>query len=187
MSSIAYESLAASLSSLALDQEAAEYHGILCGMLCFRDDTPEDLGLAEQARVLDTHSGAGSCLSDLRRESLQQLQEMQSEFTPMLPDDDEALDSRVEALAQWCGGFLFGLGASPQFELKSLSGDAQELVNDFTELSRTALGADSEQSDEDNERDYAELVEYVRVGAQLIFLEVRQGKAAPVQNADRLH
>ncbi len=187
MSSIAYQSLVASLSSLGLDQEAAEYHGILCGMLCYRDDAPEDLGLAEQGRVLDIDSGPGGCLTDLRRESLQQLQEMNTEFSPLLPDDDEGLDERVEALALWCGGFIYGLATAPGFNLEGLSEDARELVSDFSELSRTALDATEAESDEDNERDYAELVEYVRVGAQLIFLELRQGQSRPAQAEDTVH
>lgn len=182
---ISYESLSASLHNLGLDQDAAEYHGILCGMLCYRDDAPEDLGLAAEAE-------SQVCASDtelqaLRKNSLQQLQHAHVEFCLMLPDDDETLDQRVEALAQWVSGFLHGLARNPGMDMRELSEDSQELIRDFTELSRAGLEAESGQGQEQDERDYTELVEYVRVGAQLLFLELRQTQATPASDDDRLH
>lgn len=180
---IAYESLQASLSNLGLDQLPPEYHGILCGMLCYRDDAPQDLGLATQGQ--GAAAAADDCLRDLRQTSLKQLQAVNEEFLLMLPDDDAPLNERVEALAQWCDGFLHGMASSRQLDLRELSEDAQELVRDFTELSRAGVEADA--GSEQDERDYTELVEYVRVGAQLLFLEMRQQQAGTVQAEDRLH
>jgi len=36
----------------------------------------------------------------------------QMDFQPLLPDDEHALDARVEALGAWCQGFLYGFGAA---------------------------------------------------------------------------
>lgn len=180
---IVYESLQASLDSLGLDQLPAEYHGILCGMLCYRDDAPEDLGLAMDGQ--GSAAAADDDLCTLRKDSLQQLQDANVEFQLMLPDDDAPLNERVDALAQWCGGFLHGMASAEQLDMRALSEDAQELVRDFTELSRA--GVEPEANSEQDERDYAELVEYVRVGAQLLFLEMRQQQAGQVQPEDRLH
>lgn len=182
---IAYESLAASLSHLGLDQEAAEYHGILCGMLCYHDNPPEDLGLAEEGNA--SAASSDDCLQTLRKDSLQQLQEAHYEFVLQVPDDEENLDERVEALALWVGGFLYGLAAGPQMDMRDLSDDAQELVRDFTELSRAGLDSESGEGEEQDELDYAELVEYVRVGAQLLFLEVRHAAAAQARADDTVH
>ncbi|MGB1581276.1 MAG: UPF0149 family protein, partial [Nevskiales bacterium] len=170
---IAYESLEASLSQLGLDQLPPEYHGILCGMLCYRDDAPQDLGLAAQPEAMA--AAQDDCLRELRESSLKQLQNAHVEFMLMLPDDDAPLDVRVEALANWCDGFLHGLASTSQLDIRELSDDAQELVRDFTELSRA--GVEAEADSEEDERDYAELVEFVRVGAQLMFLEMRQQQA----------
>ncbi|MDX1497489.1 MAG: UPF0149 family protein [Salinisphaeraceae bacterium] len=180
---IAYESLEASLSRLGLDQLPPEYHGILCGMLCYRDDAPQDLGLA--AAQESEAAAQDDCLRELRETSLKQLQDANIEFLLMLPDDDAPLDARVEALANWCDGFLHGLARAEHLDIRDLSEDAQELVRDFTELSRAGIEADAD--NEDDERDYAELVEYVRVGAQLMFLEMRQQQAGSAQPEDRLH
>lgn len=180
---IAYESLQASLSNLELDQLPPEYHGILCGMLCYRDDAPQDLGLAMEGQ--GEAAAEDDCLRELRKTSLQQLQAANEEFLLMLPDDDAPLMDRVDALAQWCGGFLHGIASSQQLDIRDLSEDAQELVRDFTELSRAGVEPDA--NSEQDERDYAELVEFVRVGAQLLFLEMRQQQAGSVQPEDRIH
>ncbi len=182
---IAFESLTASLSQLGLDQEAAEYHGILCGMLCYHDNPPEDLGLAGEGKAVN--AGSNACLRSLRQESLQQLQEAHYEFILQLPDDEESLEERVEALAQWVGGFLHGLATGPNLDVRALSDDAQELVRDFTELSRAGLEAESGEGEEQDELDYAELVEYVRVGAQLLFLELRQAQSSQARADDTVH
>lgn len=179
---IAFESLDATLRSLEMDQEAAEYHGILCGMLCYRDDAPEDLGLVETGRSIDVH---GTGLRELRQASLEQLQKAHVEFVLMLPDDDEVLQQRVEALAQWCSGFLYGLATSDALDMTTLSEDAAEIVRDFTELSQA--GFDTGAPSETDEQDYAELVEYVRVGAQLLFLECRQGQMQASPSPEQTH
>jgi len=45
-----------------------------------------------------------------------------------------------------------------------------EVVRDFDELTRVGVGAG--ESEEENESAYTELVEFVRVGAQLVFEEL---------------
>jgi uncharacterized protein len=95
-----------------------------------------------------------------------------------LPDDTEALSERVSALGEWCGGFLQGLAVANPASIQSLSEDAAEIVKDFTEITRAEFGSD-EESDED-EQDYMELIEYIRMSALLINEELRADKAAPV-------
>ena len=51
-----------------------------------------------------------------------------------------------------------------------LPGDIGEIVRDLTEITHVAV--DSEQTEESNESAYAELVEFVRVGVQLVFDEL---------------
>jgi uncharacterized protein YgfB (UPF0149 family) len=54
--------------------------------------------------------------------------------------------------------------------LEALNGDVGEIVRDFTEISR-ATGDDAD-ADDANEQAYAELVEFIRVGAQVVFEEL---------------
>ena len=45
-----------------------------------------------------------------------------------------------------------------------------EIVRDFTEISRAS--GDEAEADESNEQAYAELVEFIRVAAQVVFEEL---------------
>jgi uncharacterized protein YgfB (UPF0149 family) len=100
-------------------------------------------------------------------------------FTPLLPDDDEDLSQRVRALSAWCEGFLFGLASGPPLNMKQCSPELKEIVRDFTEF--THAGVSDEEDTEIEETAYAELVEYIRVGAQLIYMELHERAPAEPQ------
>src|ERR1700690_524998 len=92
------------------------------------------------------------------------------EFEPLLPDDEQPLNGRANALALGGTGFLYGLGTGQISDLDALNGDVGEIVRDFTEISR-ATGDDAD-ADDANEQAYAELVEFIRVAAQVVFEEL---------------
>ena len=92
------------------------------------------------------------------------------EFQPLLPDDEQPLNGRANALALWCTGFLYGLGTGQISDLEALNGDVGEIVRDFTEISRAS--GDAAEQDDSNEQAYAELVEFIRVAAQVVFEEL---------------
>ena len=92
------------------------------------------------------------------------------EFELLLPEDEQPIDARTAALAQWCQGFLYGLGAGAVPDASELPGEVGEIVRDLIEISRA--GVDAAQDEESNEAAYAELVEFVRVGVQLLFEEL---------------
>ena len=74
--------------------------------------------------------------------------------------------ARTSALAEWCQGFLYGLGAGNIPDASRLPGEVGEIVRDFAEITRA--GVDGAETEESNESAYAELVEFVRVGVQLL-------------------
>lgn len=94
-------------------------------------------------------------------------------FQLLLPADEQPLPERVEALAAWCQGFLAGLGQGGA--ARGLGADTSAALNDLAEIG--CADTLSEGSDDD-ERDYAELVEYVRAAALLIDAELRERHAA---------
>ena len=99
-----------------------------------------------------------------------QLQGADFSYELLLPADDEPLQRRVLALAQWCQGFYLGLGVSGINQLEKLPEDSREVVSDMTEIAR--MENYDEQPGEEDEGAYAELVEYLRVGVLLIFEEL---------------
>jgi len=164
-----YDELADALSRLGFKQDAAEYHGALCGAVCGREPTEiNPLKLLEGARDADGNEAA-QALTRLRGESAESLVDGQLGFEPLLPDDEEELAHRVRALGAWCEGFLFGLASGKALSMNSCSDEMKEIVRDFTEFTRAGVGDDED--GELEETAYAELVEYIRVGAQLIYME----------------
>jgi uncharacterized protein YgfB (UPF0149 family) len=155
--------------------DAAEAHGTLAGALCtastyrFEDWLQEIL---PEGRAQDISTAALRGLYFLTTETLAGAE---MAFEPLLPDDSQPLDERAAALSQWCVGFLYGLGSGAIQDLSKLPGEVGEVVRDFDELTRVGVG--SGESDEDNEGAYAELVEFVRVGVQLVFEELESVRA----------
>jgi uncharacterized protein YgfB (UPF0149 family) len=157
--------------------DAAEAHGTLVGALCtaatyrFEDWLQEIL---PEGRAHSTSTGALRSLYFLTSETLvgQDL-----EFQPLLPEEEQPLNERTAALAQWCVGFLYGLGSGSIQDLQTLPGEVGEVVRDFDEITR--VGVDGGETDEQNESAYAELVEFVRVGVQLVFEELEPLRETP--------
>jgi uncharacterized protein YgfB (UPF0149 family) len=150
--------------------DAAEAHGTLAGCLCaaigyrFEDWLLEILPEG-QARPM-----AKETLRELYVDTAGALEGPELEFELLLPEDEEPIDARTAALAQWCQGFLYGLGTSVVQDESGLPGDIGEIVRDLTEITHVAV--DTAQSEESNESAYAELVEFVRIGVQLVFDEL---------------
>jgi hypothetical protein len=66
-----------------------------------------------------------------------------------------------------------------------LPGEVGEIVRDLSEITR--VGVDTDQNSEQNESAYAELVEFVRVGVQLVFEELSPLRDQPSSPGAPLH
>ncbi|WP_348673999.1 UPF0149 family protein [uncultured Abyssibacter sp.] len=170
MTDIDYDSLEDALSGLGIHQPGAEYHGTLAGMIAAGIEPPVDLGIAADLSNGAAADAARTVLEQLRGDTANDFVDADMGFAPMLPDDTASLSDRVQSLALWCQGFLFGAASLPGFSIDALSGDAQEVVRDFGEIAR----AGSIEESESEETAYAELIEYVRVGAQMLFFELHE-------------
>ena len=180
-----YRELQAALDGMGAGIGAAEAHGWLCGALCARAGFEPADWLRELAQSVAggaTSDRAAAMLASVHQETREALNSPEFGFQPLLPDADAGLDERVTALAAWCGGFLYGVGTGgPQPD----SGDLGEILRDLAEIARARLepgrGAD------DGESDLAELMEYVRAGAQLAFDELAAARAAGTPAGTALH
>jgi uncharacterized protein YgfB (UPF0149 family) len=150
--------------------DAAEAHGTLAGCLCaaigYRfEDWLQEILPEGRAQPLSRET-----LRGLFVDTAGALEGPEMQFDLLLPEDEEPIDARTTALAQWCQGFLYGLGTSVIQDASGLPGDIGEIVRDLTEITRVAV--DEQQTTESNESAYAELVEFVRAGVQLVFDEL---------------
>lgn len=91
-------------------------------------------------------------------------------FTPLLPGDEHGLAKQIEGLTDWCRGYLLGLHAGGARDTQGLSGEAREIIDDITCISEVEMGIAHAGVEE--ERALSEIVEYVRVGVQLVFAEL---------------
>ena len=178
-----FEDVLATAGSLA---DAAEAHGSLCGALCsmspykmqdwVNEILPDGTSLSEQSSAMLERVFSATATS---------FGEQGMEFEPLLPDDESPLNGRANALALWCTGFLYGLGTGHISDLEALNGDVGEIVRDFTEISR-ATGDDAD-ADDSNEQAYMELVEFIRVAAQVVFEELLPLRQQIYPAQQRLH
>jgi uncharacterized protein YgfB (UPF0149 family) len=151
---------------------AAEAHGLLAGLLCM------DSGIACGAWLESLEGPATEPPDDSDRQVLgrlfdatrRQLDDFDFSFELLLPDDDTPIEERAEALAEWCQGFLAGLGYGTKGN-SGWPGECAEVLADIGEIARLDPGGVGESA----ESDYAELSEYVRVGVQVICSELQAG------------
>ncbi len=181
-----FDVVADALRQLGATEGATAAHGSLCGLLCILGGRAEPLWVADlvgpEPRATSTDGATVQVLAALVTATSGALSDGEMTFLPLLPPDDRPLPQRADALADWCAGFMHGLGegAGAGGGARSLEGEvSREVMHDFAEIARVTLGDD--ESDLEAEAAYAELVEYVRVGVQLMFEElheVRQGLTA---------
>ena len=173
---------------------ATESHGALCGMLCAQGATEAAQWmlqvLGEHEETSSALQQAGKLLIQIHQLSVEQMNDSNVDFDLMLPDDDEPLESRVEALGVWCQGFVFGLAVGGVKEDTDLPEDSKELIKDILEISRAGYIADDEaelnaMAADDGEEDevaFMEVTEYVRMGTLLIYEELQ-----PLQSSQTVH
>jgi uncharacterized protein YgfB (UPF0149 family) len=165
VNNITYPDLARLLIRHDADLDAAEAHGIATGMLCLDGRIAADTWLSE----LFQHSPA---LAGVERDVLFALFErtrecllsLGFEFDLFLPDDEALLSQQLEALSNWCRGFLFGLGFSSASAQASWPGDSGEILKDFIELTKL----DTHAYTEGDEQAFMEIHEYCRAAIMLL-------------------
>ncbi|MDH4124404.1 MAG: UPF0149 family protein [Gammaproteobacteria bacterium] len=157
--------------------DASQTHGLLSGRLAIAG---ADSGFAWLDQVLQGTNQADALRAECERllaalfaTTYQQLAERLSAFTPLLPDDEDSAALRAAALAHWCEGFLHGLvsgehGAELRNRLQAEP--LADIIRDMLQITRATIEEDSDDGSDDEA--YFELVEYVRVAAQLAFEEL---------------
>lgn len=178
---IQYDEITDALNRIGVEQDAAGVHGALCGLFCtvnglnaayWLDNTLTE-SPEEDAMIIDAlNNESRSLLTQLFTATEKQLSSHDFDFELFLPDDDSGLFSRVEALSNWCQGFLLGLSQGGLTDPEGLPGDLPEIVKDIVEISRAESYELSD--DSQDEKDFMELIEFVRVAVQLFVDEMQQ-------------
>ncbi len=174
---LGYDELDESLRRCGASWDAAQAHGLLTGRLAVAgvpsgpDWLLQVLEGTDEANALRME--CQKMLDSLYQGTFWQLSERLSEFVPLLPDDDADVGARTMALAHWCESFLHGLVSSQHEQAlkdKLAAEPLSDIIRDMLQITRA--GVDEESDNETNEAAYAEIVEYIRVAAQLAYEEL---------------
>ena len=154
----------------------SELHGFLCGKLCGGAPLSRDECVQQVWDLLDVAENPDAtfydCISALYDATLNDLSNGDYAFQPLLPDDDYEIAVRTQALAQWAQGFLIGFGAAGIDPNTEFSSDNADALRDLAQITQVATAdADSFNEDNDQESDYLELTEYVRIVALTLYAE----------------
>lgn len=157
--------------------DASQTHGLLSGRLAIAGS---DSGFDWLSQVLEGTEQADtirdeceSMLGQLFEFTYRQLTERQSGFEPLLPSEDDCTAVRATALAHWCEGFLHGLVAAhngDELKTRLAAEPLADIIRDMLQITRAS--ADEDDNTESDDSAYTELVEYVRVAAQLVYEEL---------------
>ena len=174
---VEYDTLEESLNRCGSNWDAAQTHGLLTGRLAIAGvSAGPDWLLQVLEGVEEGNALRAECqkhLDTLYQATFWQLSERLSEFEPLLPGDDDVVGMRTAALAHWCEGFLHGLVSAKHDDgLKERLGaePLSDIIKDMLQITRAGL--DEESDEEENESAYVDLVEYLRIAAQLCYEEL---------------
>ena len=174
---ISYDALEDALKRCGSTWDASQTHGLLSGRLAIAG---ADSGFNWLSQVLEgTNPGDAlqveceAMLGALFESTYRQLSERLSVFTPLLPDEEDTTAIRATALAHWCEGFLHGLVAGEHgddLRERLKAEPLSDIIRDLLQITRAAVDEDCDE--ESDEAAYTDLVEYVRVAAQLAYEEL---------------
>ncbi len=166
-----FEQLEDLFYSTNVNASPSAFHGFLCGRLSCGAVPIEILVAASTDWLGLSGEQAEAIQVDLQvfyETALSDLEDYSFLFSPLLPDDEFPLGERLIAVGEWCSNYLSGLaeGMEDSFDV---SEDGKEALSDLGAIGQISVDFET---DDDGERDYTELVEYVRVAVQVVFTDV---------------
>jgi len=185
-----YDDWTHKLDQNAMMASAAELHGLIAGMLSAGMQADAGMMLPVLHDFLNDGQAVNAELKGqiglLIAETSSQLKDEELGFALLLPNDDEALPERLEALVEWAQSFLVGFAIS-QHNLSVCSADVREAIEQLTEVTRIDVYTQDDSSDAENEESYFLVLEHVRVLVMTCFNEVGEKFASDKAPNATLH
>lgn len=169
------------LAEAQLVVSAAEVHGLIAGMMSSAENVttktwlPMFLDFANEGEAVAPRFK--SKLEALAQWTKEKLQCPELSFELLIPADEAPIEDRIYALAAWAQGFLVGFGVNQQ-NLHQATPELKEGIQDLAEIARIIPDP---VSDEESEKAFFEVAEYVRLTAIMCFAELGQLPASVVE------
>lgn len=171
---VSYAELEQIMHELGAQVCAAEAHGLLVGMSCLaRQPIKEEDWRVALTETLDCKPPTQKQWDKFKKVTEQisdEFNHLNFAFSILLPDDEEDLADRVAALGYWCRGYLSGLGLVGITSDDLKNDIVKELIHDISQIAHINMDTDASEDDEFN---YMEIVEYVRIAVQNIRVELQ--------------
>lgn len=169
--SLRIDSLKIALDAAEIGQHPVEVHGALVGLICGGVEQTGDTWIKPLFDLMNDGQPLPAQLHqlvcDLFQDSVTRLAEFEFGFMPLLPEEEEPLSERVEALSLWAQSFLTGM-AIIQPKLNQASTEVREVIKDLAEIAQVEFDV---ADDEESEAAYTELLEFVRIAAIMCYAE----------------
>ena len=170
-----FEEIANHMLEQGLESSPSTVHGCLCGLLAAGAPSEAEVCLdaLDQALGLSVHGELAEQVMQLYTVTAAALLDDEFDFYPLLPDDEVDIAERTGEMAAWCKGFLAGfahVSVGAEKSPPALSEDSGEILKDFAKISQAII--DDQDSEEELENSYMELVEYLRFAALNVFMDL---------------
>jgi len=166
-----YDEVNAELMALHAGVLASECHGFMCGYFCVSNALAAEVWRDYLLAGIDEEAELGACFVILSQLADQVFEEMLSDdlsFALFLPDDESPISERSSALAEWCAGFVSGLGIGGLGDKPKLIDECDEFIKDIVSISRLETAVEE---GEDVEGTLFEIIEYIKVGVIMLHQE----------------
>lgn len=182
--SLQIDKLREQLDSAEIGQHPVEVHGALVGIIC--GGAGEQSWQQPMRELMNDGQALPSALTnllqDMHQDIVARLADPDFGFTLLLPEEEETLATRLEALSLWTQSFLTGI-AVVQPKLNQSSADVRDVIRDLAEITQVDLDVSD---DDENEGAFEELLEFVRMSTILCFTEfVLHAQAAANAEQDK--
>lgn len=166
-----YDELALALRAAEIELSAAEVHGIITGTVSVPQARAPGSLLFGRTPLAPTPAVERllQYVAALQEDIRSRLQGSEFGFQPLLPAE-APLPDQVDALAAWARGYVDGLAAAGVRDPQRLNGEVAEFLLDVERIGEAEM--DEDETVEEQEREIAEIVEYLRAGVQLVYDEL---------------
>ncbi len=181
---------------LGVMQSPSQLQGFLSGQIAVGREPTMETWLSQAQTYIESveppNSDENRLLTQLHRSSSQQFSAVNLDYRLLLPDDAVEITQRVDCLSQWCKGFLAGFAmggkdAQARSGPRQYSENVAEALSDMGAISQVVL-TDEDIDEEQRERDYFEISEYLRLAAITIYMECgRLDEVVEASTDEELH